>query len=50
MIKDLIKDLEVAKKNVKELLDTPDVLIDMHGLSYWAGIVERLREEIKKLI
>jgi len=44
----LIKDLEIAKHNVKWLLEHLDSLVDMHGLSYWAGVVERLREEIKE--
>lgn len=43
----LIKDLEVAKKNTQTLLDEPNASIDMHGLEYWAGRVERLRELIK---
>lgn len=36
-----------AVENVRWLLDNPDGLIDMHGLSYWAGVVEKLREEVK---
>jgi len=44
----LIKDLEVAKENVKTLLNNSNALIDMHGLSYWASVVERLRNEIKE--
>jgi len=36
-----------AKKNVVWLLDHPDGLVDMHGIKYWAGVIERLREEIK---
>ena len=46
-IQDYIKDLEIAKKNVQTLLDEPNASIDMHGLEYWAGRVERLREIIK---
>lgn len=42
--------LKVAKDNVKWLLDHNDSLVDMHGLSYWAGVVERIREEIKKTL
>lgn len=42
-----IKELEIAKKNVRTLLDEPEALIDMHGIEYWAGRVERLRELIK---
>lgn len=45
---DKFQELEKAKKNVRWLLDNPDGLSDMHGLAYWAGVVERLRIEIKK--
>lgn len=44
---DLFTQLETAKSNVKYLLDHADSLVDMHGLSYWASVVERLRTEIK---
>jgi hypothetical protein len=37
-----------AKENVRWLLDNPSGLVDMHGLVYWAGVVERLREEVKQ--
>lgn len=40
--------LQKAKENVRWLLDHEAGLIDMKGLAYWAGEVERLREEIKK--
>lgn len=42
-----IKELEIAKKNVKWLLEN-DGLIDMHRIGYWAERIELLREEIKK--
>lgn len=42
------KELEKAKHNVKWLLDNPDGLADMHGISYWAERVEKLRVEIKE--
>jgi hypothetical protein len=42
-----MEELNEAKKNVKWLLDNPDGLVDMHGLTYWAGVVERLRQELK---
>lgn len=45
-----IKELEVAKKNVKWLLEHPNGLIDMHGIQYWAGVVERLRTLINNSI
>lgn len=43
----LFENLEKAKNNVRWLLDNADGLVDMHGLEYWAGVVERLRTEIK---
>ena len=46
-IADKIKELEEAKKNVRWLLDN-DGLADMHGLEYWAGRVESLRQEVKE--
>lgn len=47
-IEEKTKDLKQAKENVSWLLEHSNGLIDMKGLSYWAGVVERLREEIKK--
>ena len=44
-----ITELTKAKEAVNWLL-THDGLVDMHGLVYWAGVVERLRKEIKGLI
>ena len=41
------KELKKAKENVIWLLDNADGLVDFHDLSYWAGKVEQLREEIK---
>ena len=49
-LKDLIDKLEYAKKAVLDILKDSDVLVDMHGLAYWADRVEKLREEIKELI
>lgn len=43
---ELIKELETAKNNVKWLLDNTSGLVDMKGLSYWAGRVEQLRKDI----
>lgn len=45
-----ILELEKAKDNVRTLLDNPNASIDMHGIEYWAGRVERLRELIKNSI
>jgi len=42
-----IKELAEAKKNTQTLLDESNASIGMHGLEYWAGRVERLRELIK---
>ena len=42
-----IEELETAKKNTQTLLDEPNASVDMHGLEYWAGRVESLREIIK---
>lgn len=43
----LLEALQKAKDNVRWLLDHEAGLIDMMGLTYWAGEVERLRKEIK---
>ena len=40
--------LEYAKQAVMSCLEKDGVLVDMHGLSYWANEVERLRAEIKE--
>lgn len=45
-----IKELRYAKKAVMRCLEYDGVLVDMHGLEYWAGIVERLRKEIKEML
>ena len=45
-MQDKLKELEKAKKAVLACLENSSVLIDMHGLVYWAGVVERLRKEI----
>ena len=31
-------------------LENEATLVDWHGLAYWAGVVERLRGEIKKML
>lgn len=43
-----IAELDKAKKNVLWLLDNPNGSADMHGLSYWAKVVEDLVKEIKE--
>ena len=45
-----IKELEYAKKAVLVCLEHDGTLVDMHGLEYWAGVVERLRKEIKDML
>jgi hypothetical protein len=49
-MKQLIKKLQYAKDAVKYELEHESGLVDFHGLSYWAGEVERLRGEIKKAL
>lgn len=49
-MEDKIKELEYAKKAVMSCLEHYSVLVDMHGLVYWAIAVERLREEIKEML
>lgn len=44
----MIKQLEEAKRAVLFCLNNEGGLVNMHGLSHWAGVVERLREEIKQ--
>lgn len=45
---ELFEKLEYAKKAVRSTLENADCRVDFKGLQYWAGEVERLREEIKK--
>lgn len=45
-----LRDLEIAKENVIWLLEHSEGLVDMHGIEYWAGHVEKLRKAIKKTI
>ncbi len=40
------KKLQEAKKAVLYCLENPTGDVNFHGLSYWAGEVERLRNEI----
>ena len=47
-MEDKIKQLDKAKDSVKYLLDNPNSSVDFHDIVYWAGVVQRLREEIKK--
>lgn len=47
-MEELLEQLDKAKENVRWLLDHNDGLVDMHGIAYWAGEVERLRELIRE--
>ena len=47
---ELAQKLEYAKNAVSWLLQHENGKVDFHGLVYWAGEVERLRIEIKKLL
>ena len=47
-MQELFDKLEKAKSNIRWLLDNAEGLADMHGIEYWAGVVERLRKEIKE--
>ena len=44
----LSKELETPKNNVLWLLEHESGSVDCHGLSYWAKVVENLREKIKE--
>lgn len=48
VLEDKIKHLEKAKQTTQACLNDSNVLVDMHGLAYWAGEVERLRKEIRE--
>ena len=45
-MQELFERLEYAKKAVRTMLDKDGCSVDMHGLTYWAGEVERLRKEV----
>ena len=47
-MQELFERLEYAKKAVQSTLGNADCSVDFHGLTYWAGEVERLRKEIKE--
>jgi hypothetical protein len=46
----IFEQLDKAKANVRWLLDHESGLADMHGLEYWAGEVERLRQKIREAL
>ena len=45
----LLEKYNYAREAVKACLDNANTLVDMHGLTYWASEVERIRNEIKEL-
>lgn len=47
-IVELVEELEYAKNAVRTMLEEDGVSVDMHGLEYWASVVENLRKEIKE--
>ena len=47
---ELLEQLKYAKESVIWLVNNAEGNVDFHGLIYWASEVERLREEIKKLL
>ena len=49
-IVEVATELEKAKDAVRFCLEHDSGLVDMHGLEYWAGVVERRRKEIKEMI
>ena len=49
-LREKVDELIKAKENVKFCLENANGLIDMHGLEYWASVVEKLRTEIKELL
>lgn len=49
-VSELIEKLQYAKEAVIWLIAHESGNVDFHGLSYWAGEVERLRAEIKKVL
>ena len=49
-IVEVATELKQAKDAVRFCLEHESGLVDMHGLEYWAGVVERRRIEIRKMI
>jgi hypothetical protein len=49
-MKTIFEQLQYAKDGVRWLLDHENGSVDFHGIAYWAGEVERLRNEIKNLL
>ena len=49
-IVEVATELKKAKDAVRFCLEHDSGLVDMHGLEYWAGVVERHRKKKKKMI
>ena len=47
-LSDLTDRIATAKHNVQWLLDHPMGLVDMHGIAYWAKVLEQLRTELRE--
>lgn len=45
-----VSELLEAKDNIIFCLNNPTGSAGMHGLSYWSGVVERLRKELAELL
>jgi hypothetical protein len=45
---ELFEELQHAKDAIKWLLDHESGLVDMHDIVYWAGVLVRIRKEIKE--
>lgn len=45
----LLDKYNYARKACRECLEDGNVLVDMHGLVHWAGVVDRIRREFKEL-
>ena len=45
-----VGELLEAKENVLFCLNTPNGSTNMHGLEYWAMVVEKLRKELRDVL
>lgn len=48
MSETLLEQYNYARKACRACLENANTLVDMHGLKYWAGEVERLRDEFRQ--
>lgn len=49
-LQELLAKLQYAKKATASCLKSGKVLVDMQGLSYWAGQVETLRRQFEEAV